>query len=88
MASIVVVRDADGERAPLLHNSHAENSSGETEYSKSRSVEPPPPENSKDPKQRLVSLDVFRGLTVAVSLLYVFFRLLITCSVALSVCMW
>ncbi|KAL8527269.1 hypothetical protein ACS0TY_005226 [Phlomoides rotata] len=63
MASIVVVRDADGERTPLLHNSHAEISGGETENSKSRSV--PPPQNSKDPKQRLESLDVFRGLTVA-----------------------
>ncbi|KAL8544946.1 hypothetical protein ACS0TY_005230 [Phlomoides rotata] len=67
MASIVVVRDADGERTPLLHNSHAEISGGETENSKSRSV--PPPQNSKDPKQRLESLDVFRGLTVALMIL-------------------
>lgn len=80
MASIVEVRDTDADRTPLLRNIHAENSGGETEYSKSQSVEPPPPENSKDSKQRLVSLDVFRGLTVAVSLLYVFLRLLITCT--------
>lgn len=69
MASIVVVTDTDGERTPLLHESHPEYSGGEAEYSKPPSAEEPPPKNSDDPKQRLVSLDVFRGLTVAVRLL-------------------
>lgn len=67
MASTTVICDAGGDRTPLLHDSPSERSGGgEAEY-----PEPPPPplKSSSDPKQRLVSLDVFRGLTVAVSLL-------------------
>ncbi|KAI3449422.1 hypothetical protein Pfo_006087 [Paulownia fortunei] len=62
MASITVVTDTDGERTPLLHDS-------QSEYSSPPSAEEPPPNNSNDPKQRLVSLDVFRGLTVALMIL-------------------
>lgn len=66
MSSITVVTDTYGDRTPLLHESHAEYPRGSEPPDE---VEEPPPEVSSDPKQRLVSLDVFRGLTVAVRLL-------------------
>ncbi|XP_020550749.1 heparan-alpha-glucosaminide N-acetyltransferase isoform X2 [Sesamum indicum] len=65
MASITVVTDTDGERTPLLHDSQLEYSAGRTEYSSPPLGEEPSTKNSNDPKQRLVSLDVFRGLAVA-----------------------
>ncbi|KAL0371505.1 UNVERIFIED_CONTAM: hypothetical protein Sangu_0468600 [Sesamum angustifolium] len=65
MASITVVTDTNGERTPLLHDSQLDYSGERTEYSSPPSGEEPSTKNSDDPKQRLVSLDVFRGLTVA-----------------------
>ncbi|XP_042044156.1 heparan-alpha-glucosaminide N-acetyltransferase-like isoform X3 [Salvia splendens] len=65
MASITAVSaDAGGDRTPLLHDSNMEYSGGEAE-----NTIPPPPMISTNPKQRLVSLDVFRGLTVALMIL-------------------
>ncbi|XP_041993754.1 heparan-alpha-glucosaminide N-acetyltransferase-like isoform X3 [Salvia splendens] len=65
MASIMAVSaDAGGDRTPLLHDSNLEYSGGEAEPDI-----PPPPMISTNPKQRLVSLDVFRGLTVALMIL-------------------
>ncbi|XP_047966303.1 heparan-alpha-glucosaminide N-acetyltransferase-like isoform X2 [Salvia hispanica] len=61
MASIT---DAGGDRTPLLHDSNMEYSGGEAE-----NTIPPTPMISTNPKQRLVSLDVFRGLTVALMIL-------------------
>ncbi|KAL0389687.1 UNVERIFIED_CONTAM: hypothetical protein Scaly_0325800, partial [Sesamum calycinum] len=69
MASITVVTDTNGERTPLLHDSQLDYSGGRTEYSSPPSGEEPSTKNSNDPKQRLVSLDVFRGLTVALMIL-------------------
>ncbi|XP_011079594.1 heparan-alpha-glucosaminide N-acetyltransferase isoform X1 [Sesamum indicum] len=69
MASITVVTDTDGERTPLLHDSQLEYSAGRTEYSSPPLGEEPSTKNSNDPKQRLVSLDVFRGLAVALMIL-------------------
>ncbi|KAK4406961.1 hypothetical protein Sango_0277100 [Sesamum angolense] len=69
MASITVVTDTNGERTPLLHDSQLEYSGGRTDYSSPPSGEEPSTKNSNDPKQRLVSLDVFRGLTVALMIL-------------------
>ncbi|KAH6766483.1 heparan-alpha-glucosaminide N-acetyltransferase-like protein [Perilla frutescens var. hirtella] len=69
MASITVVTDTGGNRTPLLHDSHTENYGGEAKYSEPPPAEEPPPEISSEPKQRLVSLDVFRGLTVALMIL-------------------
>ncbi|KAL7112564.1 hypothetical protein ACP275_04G010000 [Erythranthe tilingii] len=69
MASVTVVTVPDGDRTPLLHDYQPEYSGGVTEYSSTRSSEEPPPENSNGPKERLVSLDVFRGLTVSLMIL-------------------
>lgn len=77
MASIVVVTDTDaGDRTPLLQNSQPEDSRGDVTVrdaetvSSTASVEELPDKSesniSTDPKQRLVSLDVFRGITIAV----------------------
>ncbi|CAI9781078.1 unnamed protein product [Fraxinus pennsylvanica] len=70
MASIVVVTDTDGgDRAPLLQNSQPEESPGDVIVSSTTSVDELPDKSqsniSTDPKQRLVSLDVFRGVTIA-----------------------
>ncbi|XP_057800143.1 uncharacterized protein LOC131015730 isoform X2 [Salvia miltiorrhiza] len=68
MASITVVSaDAAEDRTPLLQDSYTEYSGGEG-YT-IPPAPPPPPIISIDPKQRLVSLDVFRGLTVALMIL-------------------
>ncbi|PIN01022.1 heparan-alpha-glucosaminide N-acetyltransferase [Handroanthus impetiginosus] len=69
MASIMVVTETAGERTPLLRDSEPEYSRGGTEYSSPPSAEEPPPRDSNDSKQRLVSLDVLRGLTVALMIL-------------------
>ncbi|CAA2979034.1 heparan-alpha-glucosaminide N-acetyltransferase-like isoform X3 [Olea europaea var. sylvestris] len=80
MASIVVVTDTDGgDRTPLLQNSQPEDSrgdvtvrDGETVYSTAPVEELPDKSESNistDPKQRLVSLDVFRGITIALMIL-------------------
>ncbi|KAL2535256.1 hypothetical protein Fot_16647 [Forsythia ovata] len=79
MASIVVVTDTGGDRTPLLQNSPTDGSpgdvtvgGGESVSSKTSAEEPPdksPSDISPDPKQRLVSLDVFRGITVALMIL-------------------
>ncbi|KAI3773184.1 hypothetical protein L6452_04388 [Arctium lappa] len=73
MSSMVVVTETD-ERSPLLQNSS--HLAGEITASASPlpDVEDGPssstrPANSTDTKQRLVSLDVFRGLTVALMIL-------------------
>ncbi|KAK6120156.1 hypothetical protein DH2020_046062 [Rehmannia glutinosa] len=58
MASITVVTDTDGERTPLLRDSQPVFSGGVSEYYSPPSAEEPLPKNSKDPKQRLVSLDL------------------------------
>ncbi|GFQ02459.1 hepaRaN-alpha-glucosaminide n-acetyltransferase [Phtheirospermum japonicum] len=69
MASITVVTDTDGERTPLHRDSQPAYSGVLTEYSSPPSAEEPPPENLTVTKQRLISLDVFRGLTVALMIL-------------------
>ncbi|KAG8389541.1 hypothetical protein BUALT_Bualt02G0240000 [Buddleja alternifolia] len=69
MASIMVVTDTGDERTPLLRDSQPEYSGGGTVYSSPPSAEESRPMNSNNPKQRLVSLDVFRGLTVALMIL-------------------
>ncbi|XP_076885197.1 uncharacterized protein LOC143534643 isoform X2 [Bidens hawaiensis] len=56
MSSMVTVTETD-ERSPLLHNSG--------EITPFTSPSPESSSSATDPKQRLVSLDVFRGLTVA-----------------------
>uniref|UniRef100_A0A3Q7H2D1 DUF5009 domain-containing protein n=1 Tax=Solanum lycopersicum TaxID=4081 RepID=A0A3Q7H2D1_SOLLC len=72
MSSLTVVTDS-GERAPLLcisspELSHSHPRDGEIVSSSSDEIAVSKPTLS-DPKQRLVSLDVFRGLTIAFNLL-------------------
>lgn len=61
MTSVFVVADGGGDdhRLPLL----------QTDYSTPLSAKELPPSNSAGSKRRLVSLDVFRGLTVALMVL-------------------
>ncbi|KAK3020574.1 hypothetical protein RJ639_046924 [Escallonia herrerae] len=72
MSSLVVVTDT-GERTSLLPNSLPVTASNEIVPSSSSPTLPNVPDgstpNSTDPKQRLDSLDVFRGLTVALMIL-------------------
>ncbi|KAK3008134.1 hypothetical protein RJ639_014246, partial [Escallonia herrerae] len=72
MSSLVVVTDT-GERTSLLPNSLPVTASNEIVPSSSSPTLPNEPDgstpNSTDPKQRLDSLDVFRGLTVALMIL-------------------
>ncbi|KAL3648089.1 hypothetical protein CASFOL_009057 [Castilleja foliolosa] len=77
MASITVVTDIDGERTPLHRDSQPAYSGGLTENSLLPIAEQPPPKNPTITKQRLISLDVFRGLTVAVQLLCRYLMILV-----------
>ncbi|XP_075491021.1 uncharacterized protein LOC142529378 [Primulina tabacum] len=65
MTSVLVVADGGGDdnRLPLLQHVRTDY------FSTALPVEELPPSNSADSKQRLVSLDVFRGLTVALMIL-------------------
>ncbi|KAK1420460.1 hypothetical protein QVD17_22076 [Tagetes erecta] len=69
MSSMVAITEPD-ERCPLLHNSGEitpfPSPSPDDQHAGSYSTTH---SNSTDPKQRLVSLDVFRGLTVALMIL-------------------
>ncbi|GER44341.1 hypothetical protein STAS_21238, partial [Striga asiatica] len=69
MASITVVPDTDGDRTPLNRDYLPAYPGGAAECYSPPSAEEPPPKNSNVPKQRLVSLDVFRGLTVGLMIL-------------------
>ncbi|CAA0831971.1 Protein of unknown function (DUF1624 [Striga hermonthica] len=69
MASITVVPDTDGDRTPLNSDYMPAYPGGATECYSPPSAEQPPPKNSDVPNQRLVSLDVFRGLTVGLMIL-------------------
>ncbi|KAL6564140.1 hypothetical protein OROMI_015590 [Orobanche minor] len=70
MASIMVVTDTHAaEHKPLHPDSQPAYLDRVAEYSSPLSSEDPPPKNSNVSKQRLVSLDVFRGLTVALMIL-------------------
>jgi hypothetical protein len=62
MSTLVDV--AEEQRAPLLHNASTDENEDEiVPFSSSNGPDAPTP---TDPNQRLNSLDVFRGLTVAV----------------------
>ncbi|XP_052191427.1 uncharacterized protein LOC127800700 [Diospyros lotus] len=80
MSSVVVVADTDGRTAPLLHNLSSPPSSvpygGDSVVEEEEIVASPSSDepdgskpNSVHPSQRLASLDVFRGLTIALMIL-------------------
>ncbi|OMO82044.1 hypothetical protein COLO4_23272 [Corchorus olitorius] len=69
MSALVAMGESEEQRQPLLHNPSSDGNEDEIAASSTSDQPDAPKLTLNDSNQRLVSLDVFRGLTVALMIL-------------------